>query len=307
MKMLSNLFLSKDVINNTPMLFPCGMSRSGTTLLSTVLDSHSQIALGYELIPSRLPAPGVIKVLLKKGLAECGGDFANCGRVLRQAGHEDTGLFITRSFRTGISLEDFLEVLGDMESEGLKETVDLRDRLAVACRVAEKKKNKESVALFGFKLNIPSVDNAHRLFPCGHYVYILRDPRDVVASHQARGFNRTIEQICMAWNNYLDSFRSFQTKRPNITALIRYEDLVAKPRETLERVFHKLPLKIEEEIFTFYQSNATVHQTGHPNADALRRDFFTTSVGRWHKELGSENVKEVQAHCSDNMESSGYT
>lgn len=307
MKMLWKLFPSKDVINKTPMLFPCGMSRSGTTLLTTVLDSHSQIALGYELIPSGLPAPNVIKVLLKKALAECAGDLAKCGRVLREAGHKGIGLFITRSFRAGLSLEEIFEILQDMDKEGLRETINLRDRLAVAYKVAEKKKNKESAALFGFKLNIPSVNKAHDLFPGGHYVYILRDPRDVVASHQARDFKRTIEQICVAWNNYLDSFWSFQTKHSNITALIRYEDLVAKPRETLERVFHKLPLKIEEDIFTFYQSNATVHKTGHPNADALRRDFFTTSVGRWHEELDPENVKEVEAHCSDNMESMGYT
>ena len=295
------LFRNNKPLTTQPMLFPCGMSRSGTTLLTTVLDSHSQIALGYELIPPRLPSPGQIKVLLEKALAECGGDFGKCGRVLRHAGQEDTGLFITRSFRTGISVEDLFEVLKGMEREGLKETVDLRDRLAVASKVAEKKKNRESAALFGFKLNIPSIDRAHNLFPGGHYVYILRDPRDVVASHRERGFKRTTKQICQAWNNYLDAFLAFQTHHSEVAVFIRYEDLVTTPQETIEGIFQKLPVELEDSVFAFYRSKATVHRAGHPNAEALRQNFFTTSIARWRQELDNKDTEEVEMLCSSRM------
>lgn len=295
------LFPNDKPLTTQPMLFPCGMSRSGTTLLTTVLDSHSQIALGYELIPPRLPSPGQIRLFLEKALAECGGDFGKCGRVLRHAGQEDIGLFITRSFRTGISVDDFFEVLKDMEREGSKETVNLRDRLAAACKVAEKKKNKESAALFGFKLNMPSIDKAHNFFPGGHYVYILRDPRDVVASHRERGFKRTIKQICQAWSNYLDAFLAFQVDHGELAVLIRYEDLVTTPRETIEKIFQKLPAEMEDSVFTFYRSKATVHRTGHPNAEALRRDFFTTSIARWRHELDDKDTEEVETLCGSRM------
>lgn len=300
------LFPSGKQYNRTPMLFTCGMSRSGTTLLTTVLDSHSQIGLGYELIPPRLPAPNQIKVLLEKALLECGGDFERCGQVLRQAGHKDIGLLITRSLRTGLSLENFLEVLDDMEREGLRETVILRDRLVVACKIAEKKKNKESAALFGFKLNIPSVAEAHKLFPGGHYVFILRNPLDVVASHRKRGFNRTTEHICKAWNNYLDSFLAFQRRHPEVAVLIRYEDLVTRPHETIESIFRKLPVEMEDSVFTFYRSKATVHLTNHPNAEALRQNFFATSVGRWRQELDVKSIEEVETLCGKQMEAWKY-
>ena len=36
-------------------VFACGYSRSGTTLLTTILDSHPDIAMGYELMPLGLP------------------------------------------------------------------------------------------------------------------------------------------------------------------------------------------------------------------------------------------------------------
>ena len=35
--------------------FVCGYSRSGTTLLATILDSHPRISMGYELVPTGLP------------------------------------------------------------------------------------------------------------------------------------------------------------------------------------------------------------------------------------------------------------
>ena len=34
----------------------CGMSRSGTTLLTSMLDAHPGISMGYELLPAGLPA-----------------------------------------------------------------------------------------------------------------------------------------------------------------------------------------------------------------------------------------------------------
>jgi len=37
----ANKYLTEDT-----MIFPCGVSRSGSTLLAIVLDSHSQVSLG---------------------------------------------------------------------------------------------------------------------------------------------------------------------------------------------------------------------------------------------------------------------
>lgn len=33
----------------------CGYSRSGTTLLTTILDAHPSVAMGYEILPNPLP------------------------------------------------------------------------------------------------------------------------------------------------------------------------------------------------------------------------------------------------------------
>lgn len=293
-------------LEESAMLFPCGMSRSGTTLLTTVLDSHSQISLGYELIPPKLPGPLVLKQALEEGMNLCNGDFEKCGTALRNSGKKDLGLFMTRCYRAGIALDDLREILSKMHKEGLKEISTFKERLAIAYRIAGQKKIKEGTIIFGFKLNSPSVEEAFKLFPGGYFIYIIRDPRDVVASHIKRGFNRTTNEICRAWNNYIKSFEKFHSKHSDISLIIRYEDLVSQPRKIITEIFEKLQLNIEEEVFQFYESKASVHQGGHPNMENLRKDFFTTSIGRWKRELPLEVVATIEKYCGDKMKDYDY-
>src|SRR3990167_505086 len=288
------------------MLFPCGMSRSGTTLLTTVLDSHSQISLGYELIPPKLPAPMILKQALEEGLKQSNGDFESCGEVLRKKGNKDIGLFFSRCYRAGISQDDIVYILDKIEHEGINKIETLRERLEIAWRIALQKKLSEETRIYGFKFNAPSVEEAFQIFPGGYFIYIIRDPRDVVASHIQRGFDRTTEEICKAWNNYIKCFEKFHAKQPSISLIIRYEDLVSEPRGTVEEIFRKLPLEIEEGIFEFYRSKASVHQAGHPNIENLQKNFFTSSIGRWRSELKRAVTAEIEKHCRGKMEKYSY-
>ncbi len=55
-------------------IFACGMSRSGTTLLTTILDSHPDISMGYELLPVDLPAVADTIKLLDSAIKDCKDD-----------------------------------------------------------------------------------------------------------------------------------------------------------------------------------------------------------------------------------------
>jgi hypothetical protein len=160
--------------------------------------------------------------------------------------------------------------------------------------------------IYGFKLNIPSVISAFDLFPNSRLIYILRDPRDVVASHIQRNFNRTIKEICTAWNNYLLSFERFCEKHHQSGIIVLYEDIVTKPEFVLPMIFKFLSLPIESSVFEFYKSKAGVHQFGHPNAKNLKKDFFTTSVDRWKKDLNSEQIEMIENLCRKKMNDFGY-
>jgi hypothetical protein len=296
-----------NLISDEKIVFPCGMSRSGTTLLTTIIDSHSMVSMGYELIPPELPKPGDLLPVLKHGLSLCQNDFSKCGQALRNDDFLKEGLFFTRCYRAGLGRTDIVDLLHNMQAnKNLKTIKTLRQRLEVACMIAKYSANKRNLKIYGFKLNIPSVINAFEFFPNSSSIYILRDPRDVVASHIQRNFNRTINDICKAWNNYLLSFERFCKKHQQSGMIILYEDIVKKPEIVLPKIFKFLSLPIETSVFEFYKSKAGVHQFGHPNADNLKKDFFSTSVDRWKNDLNYKQLGFIEKMCRNKMHHYGY-
>jgi Sulfotransferase family len=296
---------SSPVVSRDPLVFPCGLSRSGTTLLATILDSHRDISLGYELIPPWLPAPLELLALLDEGIKRGGSaDFA--GKALRDAGHLDSGKFIMRCFRAGLSEADLRAVMGALAQEGCPAVETIEDRLRIAHRVAARKREIRRTRYYGFKLNISAFELAYNLFPNSRLVYIVRDPRDVVASQIERKFDRSVEDICRAWNRYATSLDRFVTAHPDAGHLIRYEDLVGTPEVTIRSMFDFLPMEIDENVFRFYDSAASVHHSGHPNAANLKRDFFTTSIGRARHELETSVVAQIEEFCAEGMERLRY-
>jgi hypothetical protein len=296
---------SSRVLSYDPLVFPCGLSRSGTTLLATILDSHRDISLGYELIPPWMPAPLELLALLDEGI-KLGGSAELAGKTLRDAGHPDMGKFIMRCFRAGLTEADLRAVMGALAQEGCPAIETIEERLRIAHRIAARKRDIRATRYYGFKLNMSAFELAYGLFPNSRLVYIVRDPRDVVASQIQRKFDRSVEDICRAWKRYTTSLDRFITAHPDAGHVIRYEDLVETPEVTIRSMFDFLPMEIDENVFRFYESAASVHRSGHPNAANLKRDFFTASIGRARHELEASVIAQIEDFCADGMESLRY-
>jgi Sulfotransferase family len=293
------------VLSRDPLVFPCGLSRSGTTLLATILDSHRDISLGYELIPPWMPAPLELLALLDEGI-KLGGSAELAGKALRESGHAEMGKFIMRCFRAGLSEADLRAVMDALAQEGCLAVETIEERLRIAHRIAARKREIRGTRYYGFKLNISAFDLAYGLFPNSRLVYIVRDPRDVVASQIERKFERSVEDICRAWNRYTTSLDRFVTAHPDAGHVIRYENLVRAPEVTIRSMFDFLPMEIDENVFRFYDSAASVHRAGHPNAEMLKRDFFTTSIGRARNELEAKVIADIEHLCAEGMQRLGY-
>jgi hypothetical protein len=296
---------SSPVLSRDSLVFPCGLSRSGTTLLTTILDSHRDISLGYELIPPWMPSPTGLLALLDHGI-ELGGSAEFAGKALRNAGHPDMGKFIMRCFRAGLTEADLRGVMSALAQEGCPAVETTEERLRIAHRIAARKREIRGTRYYGFKLNISAFELAFGLFPNSHLLFIVRDPRDVVASQIERKFDRSVQDICKAWNRYALNLARFVTAHPNAGYVIRYEDLVGRPEAIIRSMFDFLPMEMDENVFRFYESAASVHGSGHPNAENLKRDFFTTSIGRARDELEAEVIAQIEDLCADGMERMGY-
>ncbi len=290
-----------------PIIFCCGMSRSGTTLLATVLDSHSQICMGYEMEPRELPTVAEIRRLLDEGMQLSSGDFSTCGTELIRAGHREVGRWLARCDRSGATAGEVSKALEQFESQGEPVIATFWQTLRVASLISLATRDRLQAKISGFKVTHTFVEGIREACPNGIFLMIVRDPRDVVTSQIRHGFEATIDNICTRWNGQVEHFRRLQRWYPGQARLIRYEDFVSRPREIIPSMFEILPVEVEDGVYRFYQSDASVHGSGHPNAESLRRDFFTDGIGRWKQGLYSdERIRYIQRACGRNMQKMGY-
>lgn len=289
-------------------IFICGMSRSGTTLLTTVLDSHPDVSMGYELLPADLPTVPQMMALLSEKIAEYQDDVPAICKALKQENLKAFATFVNRCYRTNVLPQELLEELGAIKEQPTfkLDTNQFPFRIAISKLVVDKKRQKEGTIAQGFKINAPGFEQVHKLLPSSTFIYILRDPRDVVASHIKRGFDRTVPQIIKAWRSYLENFIKLQKKYPEQTYLIRYEDLVADPDRFVKEIVEACGLPFVTEVREFFRSKASVHTSGHANTEELSQDFFTSSIGRWKQELDIETVHEIERLCGKLLEEFRY-
>ncbi len=74
-------------------------------------------------------------------------------------------------------------------------------------------------------------------YPEASFIYIVKDPRDVVSSNLRVAWNHSnVAKHCAAWNMYNDAFMRLRDALPARVHLLRFEDLVTDLHEQLHRV-----------------------------------------------------------------------
>lgn len=275
----------------SPMVMVCGMSRTGTTLMATVLDSHPDISMGYELRSPGLP-PAATTAELLAGVADAAPRAA--AEVLERDGHPAIGKLVRRAWRASVDPSALHSVIAELLTAGVKELDDDAAQVALCRGIVEHKAAAEGARMSGYKLNTPAMAAHDAHLPDALYVYLRRDPRDVLASHLANDFGKTPEQVAAAWRNYENRFDELVRLVGSRAKAVRYEDLVADGEAVTEDLAGWLGLDDHTPMRSFIDSKASVHRSGHVNAEQLRRDFFTTSIGRWVADLPRTSISTVQ-------------
>lgn len=286
-------------------VFVMGMSRSGTTLLATVLDAHPTISMGYELLPGGLPSPLHCAGLIESAIEVAGDESRAVAREL-QDGMPNLATFVRRAARTLVQPREMAELFHAYSKDVDHLLESIEGRAQISDMVVRRKQAAEGTSVRGFKLNNPSIEAFDKQFPDARYLYILRDPRDVYVSHVKNSFDRTVDEVTNSWNNYLEKFLRFREGHPGRTALLRYEDLVREPKRTLVQAMERIGLEFHPLMVDYTKSKAGAQASRHGNASSLNQGFFTSSINRWAGVLGQEVTRKIVSQCGDRMEEFGY-
>ena len=245
-------------------LFVGGCERSGTTLVQRVLSAHSRIAGGPELVFTWR--------------------IAELFDRMRGSYPEEYAARLARHYDEGELRRAFQRLLGgffDKIAEGKPQALYLSEKTPS---------------------NVFAARTLLELFPDARFLHVLRDARDVVASHRdvaarlrARGrpAGRAFgtRAVCARWRRAAATHFELadDAELGERYLLLRYEELVRQPRRTVDELFGFLGLEPEERVLAPESvpqaESGTVVDGIWVTEEMAGRGFDESRVERWRRDL----------------------
>jgi len=269
------------------------MSRSGTTLLSRMLDAHSEIAI--------LPETWMYVVLDRLGCLDQVSDSWQ------------SSLFFTELWKNLRGYPDpaasVLARIAANEVGYVGPTASLVERFG---RAYAKKRNARiwGEKTPGHALWLPQI---RALFPQARILFMVRDPRDVVVSYDDRWDDgrRDTEYVtgtASLLKYYLNHLLYRPMFPPEQIRWVKYESLVAEPSAELQNICEFLGVDFEPSMLGFYHRHAQLEQ-GIPEGEhhsLLSRPATTEKIGRYREALNPTQVALVEQLLGAEMLALGY-
>jgi len=282
-----------------------GLSRSGGTLLVTILDAHPQVAMSYEIYPFLLEPNNCqekqdLDVFLEL-LRKC----KSSKDLLKRITDNELRIFVARFARSGADLEDLIRLVTEHRDAG-QNFHDNAGRMSFIARCCRHKMHKEGKQLWGVKATNRFEDYL-TVWPDAYFLNIIRDGRDVLASQALTGdFNKTPTQVAAAWVNTHTKFRKLM-HRPDVRAYeVFYEKLVTEPERELHAICDFLSLPFHPDMMQFHQKKLTIYSASHLSMDRITKPIDASKIGRWKKELNQADLDDFMEVAGETMALLGY-
>jgi len=273
--------------------FVIGIGRSGTTLLSMLLDKQDQTQSLHD-IPF---IPFFYKTLRNT-------------RKLSQRDHELlTSYFsnFTNDSETIIKIQNEIPKIDSVSSYS-----DLIEKLF---NIITTKKN--TIQFFDKEPSYTlHVDLLVKLFPKAKFIYMVRDPRANFLSRKENPNNRTtnIYFNCYRWKFHNKEGIKAIKKYPDKIKTIRYEDLVEAPEKVLHDISKFIGFKINSETFSEpiihfekIMVDTDINPTFYKNhKHKLSKEINKDRLDSWEFNLTGEEIAICDAICFNEASFFGY-
>lgn len=161
--------------------------------------------------------------------------------------------------------------------------------------------------------NILVFDALAEVFPAARFIWVVRDPRDVVCSLRAvqdRGRERGVAVEGGRWlhedlrmmRQHLEAGEAFRRSHPDRLHLVHYEDLLSAPEAAVREMCRFLDVPFEERMLETQRENDTSEAIAskrktngvfYTNA-MFDRPIDATNVGKWKGQLDSWTLSAIR-------------
>lgn len=291
-------------------VFVGGEHRSGTTLLAAVLDSHPRVVFGLELDflePADL-GPHVLECLRLLRV----GRTATLARGTPMAEFHWGVQFVRQCDAFGVGMDDLEPLVRGVMRDRRSDLTGFADRCALVDAVGEWRRRQTGAQRWGLKIqrHIMKARALSKVWPRARFVHIVRDGRDVAASHvrehSAWGY-RDAAAAAAGWSAVVAATRPLRAW--DHFHEMRYEDLVGEPRAVLGEMMDFLGLPWDDALLSHDRApHAFLKASGyeHPTAAAIREPIHGRPVSRYRKDLSPDEVSTLERVAGPWLSALGY-
>ena len=271
--------------------FVRAMSRSGGTMLATILDSHYEVSMSYEIYPHLLENISNISRLI---------DYFNNPSFLDFQEYEHLfNRFFLRLKRSNISNEDLLRLLVN-HNKKFNDFLTNKSRMDFVYGCCKLKRDKQDKTYFGAKSS-GRLNDYYDYDSSLKMILLIRDPRDTFSSQKSIGtFKNDAKDFSRVWVNTIQNYENFVKKYPNNFVLIKYEDLVLNLKAKLQEIVNFLEIPFDDKMLNHSIQNLTIFDNNHLSLKALKKPVNNLQIGRYLKNLTNEEVSCI-VNCEYNF------
>lgn len=284
-------------------VFVRGMSRSGGTLMCTLLDAHRDFAVSYELYPDLLKTEETLDLAAFADRVEGAHNLKAAGKLCPT---ERFGLFLIRCQRGALNHHDFARFLRVIADEGRSfDTADGRLRMVELCGL--EKMHREGKSRWGVKLS-GGYEDYLDFWPEARFLDMLRDGRDVLASQirMMKRFDKTPAEVGESWVKTHQRFEQLIQDRGGQGYMVRYETLANHPEDELRRICAFLDVELDEAMLRHNELDLTIFKVNHLSGPRISRAIDTTKIGRWKEDLTEPQVEGFLSTAAEGLKHFGY-
>jgi hypothetical protein len=279
-------------------IFVRGLSRSGGTLVVTLLDAHPEVAMSYELYPALLDPQGDRGFEPRRVL-----DWLAQGP--ERVAHPGLRKFVARIGRGGLSLDDFRALLQAHGDAG-RGFATVADRLALVEACAVRKMQRAGKRHWGLKCS-GRFEEYHASFPQARFINVIRDGRDVLASQLHTGsFDAVPEDLGRSWASSHRRFRSW-SRGPGVRGYeLFYERLAADPEKETRALCEFAGLAYDPRMLAFHAGDLTIYKASHLSMPRISVPIDSRMIGRWRSDLTAAQAEAFCRGAGDALAEFGY-
>lgn len=256
-----------------------GVGRSGTSLLQSILSSHSKIS-----IP---PETGFLrKNVLNKD-------------ELKNFTH-------TQALESNEKLERLMDVIDELRT---KETwgneIEYYNDLTNTYRIIQEKE------MLGDKdpRLIEYIAGINKIFPVVKFIHLIRDPRDVLLSKKKASWSKDKPSWYHIFANYiqLKLGHKIGLRITDNYLLVSYEELLSNAEDVLTRICDFLQVDFESEMLSFQETAAKLvaEEEKQWKMETLG-PLLTNNSGKWKGKLLDSEVALTELLCTEAFHLGGY-